>query len=50
MIGFDVAGVAQAFGLGATEVPVMLITVGHPGEANWPHKPREPVKEVLPSV
>jgi nitroreductase len=50
MIGFDPAGVARAFGLSSQEVPVMLITVGHPGAANWPHKPRKPVSEVLTSV
>lgn len=50
MIGFDPVGLAQAFGLSDTEVPVMLITVGHPGEVNWPHKPRKPITEVLTSV
>jgi nitroreductase len=50
MIGFDPVGVSQAFGLGASEVPVMLITVGHPGQANWPHKPRKLVADVLTSV
>jgi len=28
-------------------VPVMLITVGYPGEANWPQKPRKAVADVL---
>lgn len=50
MIGFDAVGVAQAFGLSASEVPVMLITVGHPGAANWPHKPRKPIAEVFTAV
>ncbi len=50
MIGFDPVGVSQSFGLSASEVPVMLITVGHPGQANWPHKPRKPVAQVLTSV
>lgn len=47
MIGFDAVAVSQAFGLSATEVPVMLVTVGFPGEANWPKKPRKSVQEVL---
>jgi nitroreductase len=47
MIGFDPAGVASAFGLLATDVPVMLVTIGHPGSANWPQKPRKAVAEVL---
>ncbi len=50
MIGYDPVGVSQSFGLSASEVPVMLITVGHPGQANWPHKPRKPVAQVLTSV
>lgn len=50
MIGFDAAAVADAFQLDATQVPVMLITVGYPGAANWPHKPRKAVAEVLRSV
>jgi nitroreductase len=47
MIGFDQTGVAAAFGLAETEVPVMMVTVGHPGPSNWPKKPRKQVKEVL---
>jgi nitroreductase len=47
MIGFDQAGVASAFGLLATDVPVMLVTVGHPGAENWPQKPRKAVAEIL---
>lgn len=47
MIGFNQAGVAEAFGLAETEVPVMMVTVGRPGPANWPKKPRKQVKEVL---
>ncbi len=50
MIGFNPTAVAQAFGLGDGEVPVMLITVGHTGGANWPPKPRKPVAEVLAVV
>jgi nitroreductase len=47
MIGFDAAGVAAAFDLRPTEVPVMLVTVGHAASGNWPQKPRKPVAEVL---
>ncbi|MQQ33216.1 nitroreductase family protein [Pseudomonas sp. SZ57] len=47
MIGFDPAAVAEAFNLSATEIPVMLVTVGYPGESNWPQKPRKAVREVL---
>jgi nitroreductase len=47
MIGFDAAGVSDAFGLGANDVPVMLLTVGHTGPANWAQKPRKAVNEVL---
>lgn len=47
MIGFNQAGVAEAFGLEANDVPVMLVTVGYPGQANWPKKPRKQVGEVL---
>jgi nitroreductase len=47
MIGFNQTGVAEAFGLAETEVPVMMVTVGRPGPANWPKKPRKLVKEVL---
>jgi nitroreductase len=47
MIGFDQAGVAAAFGLAPTEVPVMLVTVGQPGPSNWPKKPRKQINDVL---
>jgi nitroreductase len=47
MIGFDPAGVAAAFALAPTDVPVMLVTVGYSGPGNWPKKPRKPVAEVL---
>lgn len=50
MIGFDPAGVSAAFGLAATDVPVMLVTVGYTGPSNWPKKPRKPVAEVLAFV
>ncbi|OCR26136.1 NAD(P)H nitroreductase [Pseudomonas syringae] len=47
MIGFNQAAVAEAFNLSATEIPVMLVTVGYPGSTNWPQKPRKAVREVL---
>lgn len=47
MIGFDPHGVAEAFKLEPTDVPVMLVTVGYPASGNWPQKPRKPVTEVL---
>jgi nitroreductase len=50
MIGFDQAAVAEAFALSATEIPVMLVTVGYPGSTNWPQKPRKAVTEVLQFV
>lgn len=50
MIGFDAAAVSEAFHLGATDVPVMLVTVGYPGETNWPQKPRKAVQDVLAFV
>lgn len=50
MVGFDAAGVAQAFDLGAHEVPVMLVAVGRGASGNWPQKPRRSVQEVLSLV
>lgn len=50
MIGFDPAGVASAFDLAATDVPVMLVTVGYSGGANWPKKPRKVLADVLQFV
>ncbi|BAO91230.1 nitroreductase family protein [Caballeronia cordobensis] len=47
MIGFDPAGVSAAFDLKATDVPVMLVTVGYAAPGNWPQKPRKPVTDVL---
>jgi nitroreductase len=45
--GFDPEGVAQAFGITADEIPVMLIPVGRAAPGNWPQKPRRPLSEVL---
>lgn len=50
MIGFDQAGVAEAFNLGDREVPVMLVTVGRAGAKNWPQKPRRPTSDILSIV
>jgi nitroreductase len=47
MIGFDPVGVSQAFDLAATDVPVMLVTVGYAGPSNWPRKPRKAIADVL---
>lgn len=47
MIGFDAAGVSEAFGLSAQEIPVMLIAVGKAAAGNWPQKPRRPLADVL---
>nr|WP_297350745.1 nitroreductase family protein [uncultured Caldimonas sp.] len=47
MVGFDADGVAREFGLGPTEVPVMLLAVGRAAAGNWPQKPRRPLAEVL---
>jgi nitroreductase len=50
MSGFDAAGVAQEFGLGTDEVPVMLIALGRAAPGNWPQKPRRPLSEVLQTI
>lgn len=47
MTGFDAEAVHAAFGLGADEVPVMLVAVGHAAQGNWPQKPRRPLDDVL---
>lgn len=47
MGGIDFAGVAREFALAADEVPVLVVTVGHPLPGNWPQKPRKPVHEVI---
>lgn len=47
MTGFDAQAVHEAFGLGADEVPVMLVAVGHAAKGNWPQKPRRPLDQVL---
>ncbi|WP_137175361.1 nitroreductase family protein [Massilia sp. HP4] len=47
MIGFDAPAVAREFDLGANEVPVLLLAVGHATAENWPRKPRRPLDQVL---
>lgn len=50
MVGFDADALAREFGLHGDELPVMLVTVGHPAADNWPQKPRRPVSEILDFV
>ncbi|MGS5087624.1 nitroreductase family protein [Hydrogenophaga sp. A37] len=50
MGGFDAAAVSAEFGIGATELPVMLVAIGRPAPGNWPRKPRRPVEDVLAIV
>ena len=47
MGGFDPLVVCREFGLSATDIPVMLVTVGYPAQGNWPQKPRRPLAEVM---
>ncbi|WP_205836390.1 hypothetical protein [Iodobacter violaceini] len=50
MIGFDAAELTRHFGLGAADIPVMLIAVGKAAGPNWPQKPRKPLAGVLEFV
>lgn len=50
MIGFDPEIVTREFGLGADEIPVMLVAIGYPRQGNWPQKPRMPVASILETV
>ncbi|MCW5660327.1 MAG: nitroreductase family protein [Burkholderiaceae bacterium] len=50
MGGFDAAGVSADFGLAATEIPVMLVSVGRAAPGNWPRKRRLAVDQVLSIV
>jgi nitroreductase len=50
MIGFDAVAVSEQFGLPATDIPVMLVTVGHGADGNWPKKPRKAVRDILQFV
>ena len=47
MGGFNAEAVAREFGLGALELPVMIVAVGHPAAGNAPQKLRRPLDEVL---
>mgnify|MGYP001328744783 CR=1 FL=1 len=47
MVGFDPDKVVQEFGLGLSEIPVLLMTVGKALPANWPQTPRRPLQEIL---
>ena len=44
------AAVSDAFLFDSGQIPVMLLTVGYPGTANWPQKPRKAVQDVLAFV
>lgn len=50
MSGFDPTAVCRSFGLRADEVPVILVTVGHPAAGNGAQKPRRDVGDVLEIV
>jgi nitroreductase len=50
MGGFDAAGLSDAFGLTARDLPVLLVTVGHAAPGNWPQKPRRSLREVAELV
>jgi len=50
MIGFDDVAVHREFGLAASEVPVMLLSIGAERQGNWAQKPRRPVADVLELV
>ncbi|MEC5344484.1 nitroreductase family protein [Brenneria populi] len=50
MGGFDAERVAQEFELSVTELPVVIVAVGHPEISNWPQKPRKPLPEILAIV
>jgi nitroreductase len=50
MSGFVPDQVSAVAGLGANEVPVMLIAVGNAAPGNWPRKPRRPVSEQVKIV
>lgn len=50
MAGFDAAGVSREFGLAETELPVVIVTVGHPSAGHGPQKPRKALAEVLDIV
>ena len=47
MIGFEADAVSKEFELAPNEIPVLLLSVGHPTEENWPQKPRRPLSDVV---
>lgn len=47
MTGFDAPAVAASFGLGADEIPVLLVAMGRARPGNWPQKPRLPLQQIL---
>jgi nitroreductase len=50
MGGFDAEAVCAEFGIGAAELPVMLVAIGRSASGNWPRKTRRPVNDVLSVV
>lgn len=50
MSGFDTLQVIQEFALPETELPVMIVAVGHPAKGNWPQKPRKALSKILSIV
>lgn len=46
MSGFDANLIADEFDLLPTEIPTMIIVVGHSEKNNWSQKPRKPINEV----
>ena len=50
MSGFVPDQVSAVAGLGANEVPVILIAVGRAAEGNWPRKPRRALAEQVKIV
>lgn len=47
MVGFDAQALATDFGLDASELPVMLVAVGHAAGTPRPQKARRPVADIL---
>ncbi len=50
MGGLDMEGLAREFDLAPTDLPVLVVTVGHAAPGNWPQKARRPVADVLDVV
>lgn len=47
MVGFDAQALAAGFGLEASELPVMLVAVGHAAGTPRPQKARRPLVDIL---